>query len=393
MKPSESRMPPELDPISPVEPAVPTAPVPTPGEAIKAELERRGWTHDDLARVLGRHRPEVTSLISGKRLVTPEIAIALGAAFGNPPEYWLGLEAAKQLSLIPEDGAEIARRVRAFQLAPINDMERRGWLRPTTDPADLEAQLCRFFNVQSLEQEPVLTVHARKTERLSPLNIEQRAWAFRARQLAAALPVADFDDSRMESLGRKLRELAAYPEEVRHVPRVLAEHGIRFVVVEPLKGGGIDGAAFWLNERSPVIALSVKVDRVDAFWFTLCHELSHVRHRDAESVDTDLYGEDAPKQPPSKAEFERRADAEAASLLIPAKQIESFIARVGPLYSKTRLVQFAHVVKIHPGIIVGQLQHRGEIKYGANREMLVKIRERVTSTAVTDGWKKSVGTV
>jgi len=47
-------------------------------------------------------------------------------------------------------------------------------------------------------------------------------------------------------------------------------------------------------------------------------------------------------------------------------------------------------MKIHPGIIVGQLQHRNEINYGSNREMLVKIRSAVIETALTDGWNRSI---
>jgi hypothetical protein len=36
------------------------------------------------------------------------------------------------------------------------------------------------------------------------------------------------------------------------------------------------------------------------------------------------------------------------------------------------------------------LQHRNEINYGSNREMLVKIRADVVETALTDGWNRSI---
>lgn len=41
----------------------------------------------------------------------------------------------------------------------------------------------------------------------------------------------------------------------------------------------------------------------------------------------------------AKDDAESRADEEAAASLIPTSEIESFIGRVGPLYSKDRIIQ------------------------------------------------------
>ena len=128
----------------------------------------------------------------------------------------------------------------------------------------------------------------------------------------------------------------------------------------------------------------MRFDRVDAFWFTVMHEFSHIAHNDALSVDADVL--DAQGGPPAAVnEMEARANREAAERLVPQDALISFIRRVGPYYSRDRIVQFAHSMKIHPGIIVGQLQHRGEIGYGALRALLSKVRDAVTETAVTDG--------
>jgi HTH-type transcriptional regulator/antitoxin HigA len=103
----------------------------------------------------------------------------------------------------------------------------------------------------------------------------------------------------------RVRQLADFPEKVRHVPRVLAEIGIRVAVIEPLPHTRIDGAAFWLSDDAPVIVLSMRYDRIDGFWFTLAHELSHIRHRDTQSVDSDLVGE---AKQTATSEMESRAD-------------------------------------------------------------------------------------
>lgn len=59
----------------------------------------------------------------------------------------------------------------------------------------------------------------------------------------------------------------------------------------------------------------------------------------------------------------QRADREAANLLVRVGALKSFIIRVGPMYSKDKITRLANRIEMHPGIIVGQLQHRGEIGY------------------------------
>ena len=132
-----------------------------------------------------------------------------------------------------------------------------------------------------------------------------------------------------------------------------------------------------------MVALSLRYDRIDGFWQTLAHELSHVRHGDRPLVDNNLVG--ASREEPDE-EIERRADKEASEWLIHPNKLTSFIARTKPRFSKRRIIQFANLHQIHPGIVVGQLQYRHEIEYRHNREMLVGVREILAESAVTDGW-------
>ena len=188
--------------------------------------------------------------------------------------------------------------------------------------------------------------------------------------------VASFESRRLAAAEKKLRQLAAYPKAAERLADILAYYGIRFVVVEPLHGARIDGAAFWIGE-SPVIAVSARWDRIDAFWFTVMHEFMHLKTGDAYSVDVDLVsdGEDGMTIAASDDEAEQRANDQAADALVPKAELESFIKRTSPLYAAPRIVQFAHRIRMHPGIIVGQLQHRGELRYSAHRAFLSKIRQ------------------
>lgn len=365
-------------------------PLLTPGDEIRKELHKRGWTQDVLSQVLRLHLPAINQIIQGKRAITPDIAVALGAAFGDGPEKWMQLESAYRLSLAKLNPDPVHRRAKLYTYAPIKDMQRRSWIKQVDDINEQEQIVCKFFEINSLDEEPVINAAMREATRSLELNPSQKAWCFRAKHLAKALRIGTFNKTTLHKILPQLRELAIYPEEVRHVPKILAEYGIRFLVIEPLPSSRIDGAAIWLDADSPVIVLSLRYDRIDAFWFTLMHELSHILHSDL-SVDEALFcgeGEQVPSI--TKNGVERRADNEAAASLVPPDKLDSFILRISPLYSKTRINQFANRLKIHPGIIVGQLQHRGEMGYSTNREMLVKVREIIASSAVTDGWGRII---
>jgi HTH-type transcriptional regulator / antitoxin HigA len=357
-----------------------------PGEFIRDELEERGWTQADLAKIMGRPLPAVNEIILGKRSITPETAIALGSAFGTSAELWLNLESAFQLSKIDvEDHGAIRERAKLFESAPVKDLERRGWIKVTRKIIDLQHELSRFFDLPEIEK---LRAAAKSSIQSSELTPEQIAWCVRALRLARSVPARKFTRNSLESGVPKLRALADFPENVRHVPKCLSEMGIRLVVVEHLPKSKIDGAALWLGDdwEKPVVALSLRYDRIDSFWHTLFHELSHIKHRDSYVIDVDLVGADRCLSNEAVSEIERRANEEAADMLIPKEKLRSFILRTRPFYYTDRINQFANLLKIHPGIIAGQLQFKNEIKWAANRAMLVKVRNILVSSALTDGW-------
>jgi HTH-type transcriptional regulator/antitoxin HigA len=211
----------------------------------------------------------------------------------------------------------------------------------------------------------------------------QWAWLYRASQLAKAIALGPYSEQRLRGALSKLREILIAPEEIRQVPQILAEAGVRFVVVEFLPGAKIDGAAFWHGE-TPVIALSLRYDRVNNFWFVLRHEIEHILNRDGLVVDVEL--PEALRRKDALPPEEIRANSAASKFLVSEDELNSFIKRVRPLYSEQRILLFAKRIAVHPGLVVGQLQFRDEVPYTHFHKHLVKVREIITQTALTDGW-------
>ena len=144
---------------------------------------------------------------------------------------------------------------------------------------------------------------------------------------------------------------------------------------------------FGWNEKSPVIGMSLRHDRIDNFWFVLRHELEHVlclHGRAAMVLDAELEGARAGTGDDVSAD-ERVANQAAAGFCVPETQIQRFIARKAPLFTERDIIGFARTIHVHPGLVAGQLQHLTG-RYGLFRKHLVKIRSAILPSAIVDGW-------
>lgn len=356
-----------------------------PGEFLKDELEARGWNQTELAEIMGRPVRLINEIIAGKKSITPETAIQLGDSLGTGAELWLNLENQYQLSKIARSDGLIARRARLYERFPVREMVKRGWVQGSKAIEALEEQFMRFFAIDAIDADLSFCHAAKKTNVADEPNMLQMAWLYRARQVAAELLVAPYSEPALRAALLQLRALLSAPEEARHVARLLAECGVRLVIVEPIPRSKIDGACFWLANDQPVVALSLRLDRIDNFWFVLRHELEHVLRGHGRErgyvLDHDLEASAADQV---NAE-ETAANDEAADFCVPRAEMTGFVARVGPFFPEDRVVLFAQRIQVHPGLVVGQLQRRLH-RYDLFRKHQVKVRSFVTGSARTDGW-------
>lgn len=85
-----------------------------PGDFIREELEARGWSQSDFARVLGRPLQAVNEIINGKKRITAETAKEIAAAFGTEVEVWMNLETTYRLATAADPSPAIRRRAKAM---------------------------------------------------------------------------------------------------------------------------------------------------------------------------------------------------------------------------------------------------------------------------------------
>ncbi|QDM26740.1 helix-turn-helix domain-containing protein [Tardiphaga sp. vice304] len=361
----------------------------TPGQLITELLKERGWSNRVLAMVLGVSDPIVSKMAGDKRPVDAAMALALEDVFGVPAEKFVALQsqydlAKAKLELRPDP--KRALRARIYGNLPIAEMIGRGWVdvEDARDPEMVQSALCRFFKVNRIEDASAFSFAAKKTDVGGNATPAQLAWLHRVKTIASEMLIGSYSPQKLEDAISKIATLRSHPEHMERVPRILAEAGIRFVIVEGLPGGKIDGVCFWLNDSTPVIGMSLRFDRIDNFLFVLRHELEHVRRRDG--LMKPIIDVDVGRTPDHDLEEQERiANDQAREFCVPKRDMDAFIARKAPYFTERDLIGFAKVLKVHPGLVAGQLQFRTG-KFTHFRNHLASVREFILPAAEVDGW-------
>ncbi|MEO6326723.1 MAG: HigA family addiction module antitoxin [Thermoanaerobaculia bacterium] len=368
-----------------------------PGELLQEELDERGWTQADFAAILGRPLQAVNEIIGGKKAITAETAVALSKALGTSAEYWLHLDSLYRLDLLharsPVAEEDIARRAKVFTAVPVKELLKRRWLTVANpkDSRQLERAVCDFLQVKTLDQRPDLLLAARRGRPEDPQNASLVAWVCHARALARRQKVGPYRQAAARPAAAMLPRLSAEEGGVAQVRERLAQLGIRFVIAAPLPSTRVDGAAFWLDAKSPVIALSLRYDRVDWFWFTLLHELAHIvsGHAKGETrIDDALVGRDRDESPAARGSDEAAADALASEWLLPHEKLHAFVEATKPYFSRQSVVDFAASLGVHPGVVVGRLQHDGLVPWTYFRSHLGPVRFQIDDSPPASGSRR-----
>jgi len=355
---------------------------PLPGMYIQEELDAREWSQRDLAFILGIEEATLNKIIKGKTGISVETSKALAEAFDIDADFFSNLQKSYDLANSAAPDPAISRRASLQTRYPVREMIKRGWIK-NADVSVLENQLESFFRTSNDNNVAPVRHVAKKTnsgENPTPL---QEAWLYRVMQIADAMECKPYSGRMLSDHVVTLKNSMLNVEDVARVPAILAECGLRFVIVEGLPNAKIDGVCLWLDDARPVVGMTLRQDRIDNFWFVLWHELCHVMNNDGKKeviIDVDLDGGKA-----NDTAEEREANRYAADKCVEAGDLVSFLARRANFISEKDVIHFAKMQKVHPGVIVGQIHNRTK-RFSLLRKYLVKIREFVLPVATIDGW-------
>lgn len=355
------------------------AEVSPPGGTLAELIEERGIAQAELARRMGRPINAINEMILGSKEITEDTALELERVLGTPAHFWLNRESRYREFLARQrDAARAVDRIEWLDKLPLKQLQALGVLPAGRLTATFKAALIepalRFFGVASPEgwQVQYGRVHA-AFRRANPArqtdNAAITAWLrlgeIDAAEKAEALPA--FDAARLLRSVQDMRALTTQPahEIGSALTAACAEAGVLLLFVAPLAGTHVSGVARWLGER-PLIQMSLLGKWNDVFWFSFFHEVAHILKHPKRAVFLD----DASSGAVVNSKEEIEANQFAADVLIPPvdrKRLEQLAL------TSESVRALASDLQIHPGLVVGALQHVGRVSYASP---LTKLKER-----------------
>lgn len=348
----------------------PIAP-PDPIEAIRFRMDQMGLQNQDLVPYIGS-KSKVSEILNRKRPLSLNMIRRLNEGLGISADVLIREPAQRAANDSDLD----------WRAYPLAEMRKRGYFEGFSGSLQelkeyATEHLARFFDSVpgDYATRPALlrtSAHLRSNDKaLDPHALS--VWQVRILQKARANPLpATYKAGTVDAAFMARLAQESWSAQGPAIAReYLNRHGIHLIIEPHLPHTYLDGAACKDGDGNAVIALTLRHDRLDNFWFTLMHELAHVAlHLDGDCtwfID-DLDAEDTDRR-------ECAADAMAGDALIPPDDLPSKPAA-------SRAVEaLAERLRIAPDIIAGRLRRESNNHRLFGKHFRAKIRHHFDPVA------------
>ena len=329
--------------------------------AIKLRMEQKNLSARDLEPYIGS-RARVSEVLSGKRKLSMDMVRALHAGLAIPYESLMKKE---------EIGSATAVEVSQPVLTKLKDF---GFDLNVGDIGDFLSSAFGQQYVPRLNRKTRTQRASGKTDQ-NALLIWQGAVLTKAMQNP---PIGEFSKAAInKQFLRKIAQLSTHPQGPLRAINELSKHGIIVVILPLLPGTFLDGAVMLLNGKTPVIGLTLRHDRIDNFWFTLLHELSHLaKHFEMLSTTDHVFFDELDIETDDKIEAE--ADSLAKNSLIPSR----FAKVCKKKFARTEEIEnTSEEAGVHVSVVAGRWQkEHGDYKKFSRLIERNTVRDMLKST-------------
>ena len=340
-----------------------------PGDTIMDILREQDISEECFASLMSLTTEDTRALLQGRSTVSIAVARRLSSVLGASVEYWMARD-----HQFRRDSRRLQEsEERWLRKLPLGDMVRFGWLSPSPLPSEELSACLGFFGVSSIFQwqENYGSLQEMAAFRSSPTFDSRHesvaAWLRQGEIEADGIECGPWNSGRFQESLSQIRPLTRQKDPSRFIPElqeICSENGVAVVIVRSPGGCRASGATRFISNSKAILQLSFRYLTDDQFWFTFFHEAGHVLlHGERNFFASALEGRkpwilEGAEVPVTQEEQE--ANDFAAATLIPQQFQEELLSL--PI-DRRALIRFSYSVGVSPGVVVGQLQHSGRVRY------------------------------
>ncbi|WP_392338822.1 ImmA/IrrE family metallo-endopeptidase [Loktanella salsilacus] len=334
-----------------------------PGDSLRNLMQRKGISADEVGSHLGGVSV-LRGILDGSRAIDEDIAAKLVAAAGGTIGFWLERQRRYDVALDKAVNTAIQNESDDWlNWVPVPGKKFRGKLTADRVRSELRNRMS-FFNVPSIEvwqnrygkhRESTLF---RTSGSFTSEDASVLLWLRRGELEADLVTTQPWNVQMLRDRIFEIRKLSRIRRPSQFLPKLkslCAEAGVAVVVVKTPAGCHASGASRLVGPNKAMLLLSFRHRTDDQFWFTVFHEIGHlVMHGAKAFVDVETAFED---------HYEREANEFAAACIVPENRIPELMSLNA---DRNEVLRFSVSLGVAPGLVVGQMQHRGHITH---REM------------------------
>ena len=343
-----------------------------PGEYLEEVLAERKMTQKELAELTGYSKKHLNQIIKKKAALSAETALRFEKVLDISADIWNTLENNYRLfEARKKEDEELQKNLLWIKQFPVRDLQTSGFIPKTEDGIILIRALLVFFGIAGVEQwdnysEKSCGVYCRKSNNFDTELNDLLCWIRIAEIKSQQTEIKPYSEKAFKSNIEVIRSLTNLPVRnvISEMTRLCALSGVVFVVLPEIGKARISGITKWQHSDRILLALSDRYKTGDQFWFSFFHEAAHILLHSKEKIFIE-----SDKSPDS--DYESEANQFAENKLIPPELYHKFV-KTGD-FSANCIYSFSEKLSIHPGILVGRLQHDHTIAFNKHNELKEKI--------------------
>lgn len=319
-----------------------------PVSAIRVRMTQLGFKNKDLEPFIGT-KGNVSEVMNKVKPLSLPMIRRLADGLNIPIEVL-----AKEYTLKESSGFEFTKSLITTLFQRNYVFNYKGTLAEFTKNAEemLTAQVETVMGKKRTRALLKTSLHYQNEHKRSNKKMDQTAlvlWQCRVLQLANQIAVeTDYSPGTLnKEILINIAQLSRFNDGPLLAREELARYGVKLVVCQHLPKTYLDGAVIPGTNNEPIVALTLRYDRIDNFWFVLLHELSHIVLHYGDGHE--LFVDDLDVEGDSQQEHE--ADSLASEVIISDSDWKKFKPF---MISPESIISIAKEMNISPALLAGR---------------------------------------